>query len=110
VVVVLEEAGAEAAGVLDRAEPSGERRAVLQRLEVRLGVGVVVGDVRARMGPGDAEVDQQLRDRFRGHRAAAVGMDGQLALVDALGGDRVGDEVASHRSAFSDGATIHDTT
>ena len=36
VVVVIEERGAERAGVFDRAEPAGERRAVLEGLEVRL--------------------------------------------------------------------------
>jgi hypothetical protein len=71
----------------------GERGAVLQGLEVRLRVGVVVGHVRPRVGARHPQIDQQLRDRLGGHRAAAVGMDGELALVDALGSDRVSDEV-----------------
>ena len=45
VVVGVEERGTERAGVVDRPEPLGERRAVLKRLELGLGVGVVVGDV-----------------------------------------------------------------
>ena len=59
VVVVLEERGAERAGVVDRPEPNGERRAVLEGLEVRLRVGVVVGHVRAGVGAGHTQVDQQ---------------------------------------------------
>src|SRR5687767_4195484 len=57
VVVVVEEHGAERAGVLDAAEPPGEGRAVLEGLEVRLAEGVVVADVRAAVASGDAEVD-----------------------------------------------------
>src|SRR5665811_1610543 len=41
-VVVLEERGAERAGVLDGPEPPGERRAVLEGLEVGFAVGVVL--------------------------------------------------------------------
>ena len=40
VVVGVEECGAERAGVVDRPEPLGERRAVLERLELGLGVGL----------------------------------------------------------------------
>ena len=43
VVVVLEELDAERPCVLDGAESVGERRAVLQGLEGRLGIRVVVG-------------------------------------------------------------------
>jgi hypothetical protein len=41
-VVIREERLAEEAGVGDRTEAFGEARAVLQRLELRLAVGVVV--------------------------------------------------------------------
>ena len=41
VVVPVHERAAVPACVLDRAEPGGERRPLLQRLEVRLGVRVV---------------------------------------------------------------------
>ncbi len=40
VVVVIEERSAERSGVFDGAEPAGERRAVLEGLEVRLALGV----------------------------------------------------------------------
>jgi hypothetical protein len=54
VVVGVQECRAEEAGVVDRPEPLGERRAVLERLELGLGIGVVIGDVRAGVGPDDA--------------------------------------------------------
>lgn len=63
------------------------------RIQLRLRVGVVVGDVRPRVGAGHAKINQQLRDRFGSHRRPAVGVDGELAPVDALGGDGVGDEL-----------------
>src|SRR5436305_1558070 len=55
---------------LDRGEPVGEVGPVLQRLELRLAEGVVVGDVRPRMRLGDAEVSEQECDRLGGHRTA----------------------------------------
>ena len=92
VVVVVEERGAEPAGVLDAAEPGGERGAVFEGLEVRLGVRVVVGDMRAAVAAGDAEIDEELGDRFRGHRRAPVSVQGQLVPVDALAGEGLVDE------------------
>jgi hypothetical protein len=52
-VVPAEEALAEGAGVLERAEPVREGRVVLEGLELAFGVGVVVGDVRAGVALGD---------------------------------------------------------
>ena len=46
VVVVGEEDAAELAGFTEGGEAAGERRAVLEGLEVRFGVRVVVRDVR----------------------------------------------------------------
>ena len=55
-VVPGEEALAVRSGVLNRAEPLREVRAVLQRLELRLRERVVVGDVGAAMRPRDPQV------------------------------------------------------
>ena len=112
VVVVIEEHGAERPGVFDRAEAAGKRRAVLEGLEVRLRIGVVVADVWAAVAAGDAEVDEQLGDGLGGHRRAPVGMQGELvasmpwaASVSAMnasasspvsaGGDHPADDVAA---------------
>src|SRR6185436_15903747 len=54
-VVPAEEVLAEGARFLDRGEAVREAGAVLQGLELGLGVRVVVGDVRAGVGLGDAE-------------------------------------------------------
>ena len=41
---------------------------------------------------GDAEIGEEERDGFRGHRGASVGVDRQLTGVDVLLGDGVGQE------------------
>jgi hypothetical protein len=63
-VVPVEEALAVSARIFDRAEACGEVGSVLEGLELRLGVGVVIRDVRVAVGLGDLEVDQQCRDRL----------------------------------------------
>jgi len=73
-VVPGEEGAAEGACVLDAAEAVGKLRPVLERLELALGEGVVVGDVRAAVRLGDAEVRQQQGDWSARHRRAAVGV------------------------------------
>ena len=50
-------------GVLERAEPVGEHRRVLQRLEPGLGVRVVVGHPRPGVRPGDLQIGEQRRRR-----------------------------------------------
>ena len=55
VVVPGEEFLAVRPGGLDRGESRGKRRPVFQGLELRFGVRVVVGDVRAGVGLGDPE-------------------------------------------------------
>ena len=62
VVVPVEELAAERARVLDALEAFRELRPVLERLELRFGVGVVVGDVRPAVGLGDAQIGEQEGD------------------------------------------------
>jgi len=93
VVVVVEERGAEAASVLDGAEPVGEGRAVLEGLELGFAVGVVVGHMRSAVRAGDAEIDEELGDWFRGHRGAPVRVQGELVTPDALGLESTVDEL-----------------
>ena len=68
VVVVIEERFAEHACVVDGSEAGRERRAVLQRLELGLGIRVVIRDRRPRVRACDAEIDEELGNRFGGHR------------------------------------------
>src|SRR6202022_1413781 len=67
------------------------------------GVRVVVGDVRAGVGLGDAEAGQQQRDRLGGHRGAPVGVDAQLPAGDALLGAGRGDELLGQGGGLAGG-------
>lgn len=78
-VVPGEERLAEDTGVLDRPEPRGELRAVLQRLELGFGERIVVGDLGARMAPRHSEIRQQQRHGLAGYRRAPIGVEEQLA-------------------------------
>ena len=89
--------------VLDRTEPLGEGRPLLQRLELRLRERVVVGDVWACMSLGHAEIGEQKGDGLRGHRWPAICVDGELSAVDALAGARLADEPFGERGALAMG-------
>jgi hypothetical protein len=92
VAVVVEELLAERAGCLDVVEVVGEGGAVLERLERRLRVRVVVRYVRPGVATGHVQVDEQLRDGLAGHRGTPVGVHrvwlavGSDDVVDELGG------------------------
>src|SRR5665213_2071737 len=78
-VVPIEEAAAEASGVLDAAEALGELRLVLECLEVALRERVVVGHVRAIVRAGDAKIGEQQSGGLGLHWPAAIGMQSELA-------------------------------
>ena len=59
VVVVAEETAAEQSAVFGGTKTARKLRAVLQRLELGLGVGIVVRDVRSGVGLGNSEVRQE---------------------------------------------------
>ncbi len=100
-VVVVEEVAAEQASILDGAETTRELGAILQRLELRLGVGIVVRDVRSRVSLGNAEVGQKQGDGLASHRAATIRVDGELAWFDALLATALDDETTSELGTFS---------
>ena len=50
------------AGVLDRAEPLRKVGPVLQGLELRLEARIIIRDMRAAVGLGHVQIDQQRRD------------------------------------------------
>src|ERR1039458_817580 len=64
VVVPVEEVLAVSASVLDRAEAIWEVGSVLQGFELRLGVRIVIRDVRAAVGLGNLEVDEKRGDNW----------------------------------------------
>ncbi len=86
---------AKRSGRSGRGEAVGEAGPILERLELSLRVGVVVGDVGPRVGLGDAEVSEQERDRLRGHRTAPVRVDDELPGRYALLGERLSNQALS---------------
>ncbi len=99
-VVVVHELGHEDARVLDGPEPVREHRTVLQLLEHRFGVRVVIRDVRTGQGPGDLQAGQKRRERLGRHRRAVIRMNdaGHHATV---GADRGVHEVTGQRAALA---------
>ena len=89
---------------------SGEAGPVLERLEVRLGEGVVGRGVRPAVRLGDAEVGEQERDGLGGHRAAAVGVERELPAADLLLWQRLGDQLFGERARSRWCCTVQPTT
>jgi hypothetical protein len=75
--------------VLQGAEPVGEHRRVLQRLEPGFGERVVIAHPRTGMRTGDAEIGEQRSDGLGGHRGAAIGVHHSWGAVD-------GEDLAHH--------------
>src|SRR3984885_8226886 len=92
-VVPAEELLAMSASIFDRAEAIREVRPVLQGLELRLGVRIVIRDVRAAMGLGDLQVDQKCGDRLGSHAGAAISVQRERPGNDVFFLDRIGDEL-----------------
>ena len=67
---------------------SGTRGWYLRVLNWGFGIRIVVRDVRARVGLGDAEIRQEERDGLRRRGGAPVGMDGQLPRPNGFAGHR----------------------
>ena len=91
-VVPGDERLGEGSGLGDVGDRGREVRPVLHGPELGFRVWVVVGYVGSGVGLGDAEVGEQERDWFGGHRGAAVGVQGEPVGVDVVLGDGVGDE------------------
>ena len=86
--------------ILDRAEARWEVRSVLQGFELRLGIRIVIRDVRPAVSFGDIKIDEQLRDGFGAHAGAAVGVQGQRAGHDILFVDGIGDQLLGEFRGF----------
>ena len=102
-VVPSEEGLAVRPRILDATEAIRKVRTVLQRLELRLGIRIVIADMRAAMGLGDIQVDQQGRHRLRSHAGAAIRVQGEGTGCDVLFGDGVGDQLLGQFSALARG-------
>ncbi len=82
-VVPAKEVGGKSAGILNGTESLREARAILHGPELALRIGVVVGDVRAAVRFGDAQVAEQKSHGFGGHRGPAIGVDREPAMLEA---------------------------
>ena len=84
VVVPIDEPAAAVEGVVEAFEAIWEVGMVLERLELALGVGVVVAGMWPAVGPGDPEGCHELADSAARHRRTAVGMDRELVGANLL--------------------------
>src|SRR5436190_6532922 len=74
---------------------------VLERLELRLGEGVVVADVRPAEAPRDAECAEELRESFGAHRGATVSVHDERAGLDAVARDGLAEELRGELRALA---------
>ena len=102
-VVPREKPLAMASGILDATEAVREIRPVLQRFELRLGIGVVVRDIGPTMGFGDIQIDQQGSHRLAAHAGTPVGMYRQRVRRDVVLGHRLGDQLLGQFGGFPQG-------
>ena len=83
-VVPSEQVPQEPSAVLFRPETIGEAGAILEGLELGLGVWVVVGEVGPRHRLGNPQVRQQQGHGLAGHGWAQIRVHRELTLHDPL--------------------------
>ena len=86
--------------IFDRSETRREIGSVLQGLELRLGIRIIIRDVRTAVSFGDVQIDEQLGDRFGAHAGAAIGVQGQRPRYDILFVDGIGDQLLGKFRSF----------
>src|SRR3954453_3015110 len=94
-VIPAEEASAERAAIFNPAKTLREPWPVFERLKLGFGIRIIVGAMRTRVAPGDAQIGHEQRHGLGGHGRAAIGMDGQLVGEDVVLTDGLGDELLS---------------
>jgi len=102
-VVPVKEVEAEGPSVLDRSEPVWKLGLILEGLELALRKGIVIGHMRPPVRLRHPQIRQQEGHRLRGHRRAAIRMEGQLALGDGLFLAGLTDKSLSQRRGFAMG-------
>ena len=102
-VVPAKEPAAEVESVVVAGEAVWEVGPVLQRLELALGEGVVVTDVRSAVGLGHAKGGQELRHGLGSHGCPAVAVDRQLITADALLDERLANQSFGEMLGFPAG-------
>ena len=86
--------------VFDRPEACRKVGSVLQGLELRLRIRIVIRDVRPAVSFGDVKIDEQLRDGFGAHAGAAIGMQSERAWHDILFIGGIGDQLLGELRGF----------
>ena len=86
--------------IFDRTEAIWKVGTVFEGLELRLGIRVVIGDVRAAMGLGNIQIDQQGGDRLGSHTGAAFRVQGEPTAFVLLSNVVYGDVI--RRRLFDD--------
>ena len=69
---------------LDTRETTRKLGRVFHRLELRLRKRIVIGDARARMRTGHAQITKQFRNRFRDHRPAPIRVERERVPRNAV--------------------------
>ena len=100
-VIPAEEPLAVSTSILDRAEAIGEVRSVLQGFELCLRVRIVIRDVRAAVGLGDLEVDQECSDRLRSHAGAPISVQREGPWGDVFFLESIGDQLLGELGRLS---------
>ena len=107
-IVPIEEAAAERFGVLDATEALRKLRLVFHGFEVAFRERIVIGGVRPAVGFGDAEIGEQQCGGLGSHRAAAIGMQSELAFRGGMFGGGVLEQRGEQGGAFPIGDTPAD--
>jgi hypothetical protein len=101
VIIPGEELLAPASCVNERGEALRIVGLVLERLELGLGEGVVVADVRPAEAALDAEGAKKLGEPLRPHRRATVGMHCEGTGLDTVSSHRLGEQLLRELGAFA---------
>jgi hypothetical protein len=99
-VVPAEEVVAPAACVPEIAKASGIVRLVLQRVKVRFGKRIVVGDARSRVAALDAELAEQFGKSVTRHRRSPILVHGERSRSDAVALDGLTKQLLGQRAVL----------
>jgi len=84
IVVPVKKTQAPASSIWRTTKASWKIRAVLQGLELRFRIRIVIGNIGARMGFGHTQIGQQHRHGLGNHCRTSIRMQGQLLRSDPL--------------------------
>ena len=83
-VIPIEKWMTEIPGILNRSEPVGKLRTILQGFELRFGIRIVIAHVRPTVCFSDSQISQKMRNHLWPHAGSPVGMHRELAGFNVL--------------------------